>query len=200
VAEEHRIDVRARQEPLRARYREDPREAGITDGARTVGGAHLDPVHGRVRPGSVDHGIDWDFGIHRAVGGDHDLPNPGDILCAAVASCLDSTLRMIADRLGVTLTSLEVDVRADVDVRGTLVVDRAVPVGFQNMRCNVDIAAADGTDPKTVEKLVRAAEHSCVCLQTVRSGVPVETIVTGPDHMEGRAPGSGGLETVVPPR
>jgi hypothetical protein len=133
VAEEHRIDVRARQEPLRARYREDPREAGITDGARTVGGAHLDPVHGRVRPGSVDHGIDWDFGIHRAVGGDHDLPNPGDIL----------------------------------------------PVGFQKMRCNVDIAATDGTDPKTVEKLVRAAEHSRVCLQTIRSGVPVETVVTG---------------------
>lgn len=76
----------------------------------------------------------WSFGIHRAVGGYHDAPNPGDILCAALASCLDSTIRIIADRLGITLTSLEVDVTAEVDVRGTLVVNRDIPVGFQAMR------------------------------------------------------------------
>jgi uncharacterized OsmC-like protein len=71
------------------------------------------------------------LGIHHAVGGYHDAPNPGDLLCAALASCLDSTLRIIAARLGVRLVALEVDVTADVDVRGTLMLDRAVPVGLR---------------------------------------------------------------------
>ncbi len=48
---------------------------------------------------------------------------------------MDSTAHIIADRLGITLTLLEVEVTAEVDVRGTLLVDRNVPVDFQTMRC-----------------------------------------------------------------
>jgi uncharacterized OsmC-like protein len=171
--------VRERQDPLRERYRAAPEKAAITDRARSTGGVETDPFHGHVVPGSNDYGVKWSFGIHNAVGGFHDAPNPGDILCAALAVCLDSTLRMIADRLGIRLTSLEVDVTAEVDVRGTLIVDRTVPVGFQKMRVHVDVQAAEGTEPKLMKKLLAAAEHSCVVLQTLRSGVSVETSVSG---------------------
>jgi len=86
-------------------------------------------------------------------------------------------IRIIASRLGVKLNSLEVEVSADIDVRGTMVVDRDVPVGFQKMRCNVNIQAAEGTNHQLLGKLLAAAENSCVNLQTLRSGVPVETTV-----------------------
>jgi uncharacterized OsmC-like protein len=46
------------------------------------------------------------------------------MLCAALATCMDSPIRMIADHLGVTLAALEVEVTADIDVCGCLVVDR----------------------------------------------------------------------------
>lgn len=169
------VDARTRQDPLRARYLEAPGEARITDGARTVAGTVQDPFHGQVVPGSRDYGVTWPFGIHRAVGGDHDAPNPGDMLCAALACCLDSTIRIIANRLGVQLAHLAVEVSALVDVRGTLMVDCQVPVGFQSLSCQVDLRAADGTDPKLAGKLAAAAEQSCVNLQTLRAGVPVET-------------------------
>ncbi|NBB85067.1 MAG: OsmC family peroxiredoxin [Bacteroidetes bacterium] len=171
------IDVRTRQEPLRQQYRETPEAARITDRAVTIGSDLSDPWHGTVKPGSEDHGETWPFGVHRAVGGFHDEPNPGDILCAALATCLDSTIRLIADRLSVTLEALEVEVTADVDVRGTLVVRREMPVRFQTMRCHVDIEPAEGTDPKLVRKLLKGAEYSCVNLQTLRNGVSVETSV-----------------------
>lgn len=171
------VDVRARQDPLRERYEDHPGEARITDRAKAVDGVEVDPFHGTVEPGSQDYGVEWQFGIHEAVGGFHDGPNPGDLLSAALASCLDSTIRIIAQRLGVPLERLEVDVAADVDVRGTLVVDRDVPVGFQSMSCHVDVEAADGVDPAVLETLLDAAEYSCVNLQTLRSGVPVETSV-----------------------
>ncbi len=47
------------------------------------------------------------------------------------------------------------------NLRGTLAVDRQVPVGFQKMHCLVDLQAASGTDPKMIERL--------------SSGVAVET-------------------------
>ena len=43
----------------------------------------------------------------------------------------------------------------------------------------VDFQAAPGTDAKLVEKLLAAAEYSCVNLQTLRAGVPVETSFHG---------------------
>ena len=80
-------------------------------------------------------GAQWYLGLHGALGGNHDLPTPGDLLCAAVASCLDATIRTVADRLAIPIQALEVGVSAEADVRGALIVDPSVPVGFQNVRC-----------------------------------------------------------------
>jgi len=92
---------------------------------------------------------------------------------------MDSTIRMVADHLGVTLTALEVEVAAEVDVRGCLVVDRKVPVGFQKMKCRVNIQTAEGTDPKLENMLKTASEYSCVNMNTLRAGVNIETSFNG---------------------
>ncbi len=62
---------------------------------------------------------------------------------------------------------------------GTLIVDRMVPIGFQTMQCYITIQAAEGTGPRLTEKLLAASEYSCANLQTLRSGVSVETCFTG---------------------
>lgn len=169
------VDARDRQLPLYSQYKETPEAATITDRAVATDGVETDPFHGTVEPGSQDYGVAWSYGVHEAIGGFHDAPNPGDLLCAALATCLDSTIRIIADRLDVELVDLAVDVTADVDVRGTLVVERDVPVGFQSMAVRVDLDPEPGADPGLVEQLKQAAEYSCVNLRTLMSGVPVET-------------------------
>lgn len=177
MTENNQSIVRSRQDPLIKQYKESPGGAQITDHAKTTGGPHTDPFHGLVIAGDEKHGMTWSFGIHHAVGGFHDAPNPGDMLCAALASCLDSTIRIIAGRMGVTIELLEVEASANVDVRGTLLVDKSVPVGFQSMRCHVTIQVEENTNPQVVKKLIAAAEHSCVVLQTLRSDVFIETTV-----------------------
>lgn len=164
--------VQQRQNPLRERYRRDPAEAWIRDGALTINGCGGDPFHGAVIPDN-NGGTPLCFGIHRAVGGDHDYPNPGDLLSSALAACFDSTLRMLADHLGVRLQFLEVKVEAECDVRGCLLVDRSVPVGFQKMRCRVRLQPEGHVDPDTLQRLVGATEGCCVVLQTLRNGVAV---------------------------
>jgi len=115
---------------------------------------------------------------------DHDAPNPGDMVCGALAACMDSTIRMVAVHLGVTLTSLEVKVAAEVDVRGCLAVDRKVPVGFQKMECLVNFKTAEGTDPIMENMFKAASEYSCVNINTLRSGVPITNSFSG-DPLEG---------------
>ncbi len=170
---EYRQSVLERQEPLRQHYRSEPRDAWITDRARTAAGGHLDPFHAAVLAGENEE-VPWRVGIHRAVGGFHDLPNPGDILCAALATCLGTTVRMIAARLGIGLEDCEVRVKGHVDVRGTLAVDRKIAVGFQRMTCQLTLRPAEGVATDKVERLVAAAEQACVVLQTLRQGVPVD--------------------------
>lgn len=172
--------VQQRQQPLRARYRMEPTAAWIRDGAKTIDACGGDAFHGAVLPSnSVDAPIR--FGIHRAVGGDHDYPNPGDLLSAALAACFDSTVRMIAEHLDIRLASLAVTVDAECDVRGCLLVDPSVAVGFQSMRCRVRMQPEGIVEPQRLQMLIAAAEKSCVVLQTLRNGVSVQTHVDAKD-------------------
>ncbi len=169
-----KISVSKIQAPLRAQYKTSPETALVVDRALTTGADASDPFHSVVEP-MPGSGATLPVGVHKAVGGMHDAPTPGDILCAALAACLDSAVRMVANFLGVELEFLEVDVTADVDVRGAMAIDQQVPVGFQSMRCNVRLRAKEGTNPEHLETLRVGAEHCCIVLQTLRNPPPVET-------------------------
>lgn len=167
-------NVRDNQSPLRARYQSSPEAAWVTDYARTHAQPPEDPFHSIVEP-MPGSGVAIPVGVHRAVGGLHDAPTPGDILCAALAACQDSTLRMVANLLGITLEYLSVEVTAKVDVRGTLLVDPLVPIGFQSMHCLVELRAIEGTKPELVARLQETAERCCVVQQTLRTPPIIKT-------------------------
>lgn len=165
-----------RQGPQRERYRERPEDAHIVDEARSEGASGSDPYHSTVTPGT-EYEVSIPVGVHRGVGGLHDAPNSGELLCAALASCQDTAIRMVADLFGVEVRSLHVTVEGDVDLRGTLQMEQDVRVGFTDMRCHVDITVDPATDPDRLERMLEAAKASCVVADTLREGVPVETTV-----------------------
>jgi uncharacterized OsmC-like protein len=169
-----KVNVLAVQTPLRAQYKASPQAAMVTDHARTTGADPGDPFHSTVEP-MPGCGAVLPVGVHRAIGGLHDAPTPGDILCAALAACQDSAVRIVANLLGVELEFLSVEVTADCDVRGAMAIDKSVPVGFQAMRCKVRLRAKEGTDAGLLEKLRVASERCCVVQQTLRNPPPVET-------------------------
>jgi len=175
-----------RQATLRGRYRVYPEEACIRKRAYTVWAGGQDAVHGTVAAGD-GYGASWSFGIDRAVGGDHDAPNPAEMLCAALAACEHATIRMIAEVLGVVLERLEVEATGTVDVRGCLAVDPGVPVGLPALECRVNMVVAAGTHSRSCEKLKAGAEACCINLATLRAGVPVALswTVSNADEAEG---------------
>lgn len=166
--------VQSAQQPLKLKYKESPESALVVDHAVTSGKVASDPFHSTVEP--MDGcGICIPVGVHKAVGGLHDAPTPGDLLCAALAACQDSSIRMVANLFGVELLMLEVRVTAEVDVRGTLGMSASVPVGFQTMNCEIKMRVKDGTSPELLSRLQYAAERCCVVQQTLKNPPSVAT-------------------------
>ena len=98
------VIMRERQAALKERYETDPETAMVTDHARSVS-MHVpanQPLHGSVELGKASPQI-LDIALHEGVGGYSDLPVPGDMLCGAIAGCLDSVIRVIANHLAIEL-------------------------------------------------------------------------------------------------
>jgi uncharacterized OsmC-like protein len=173
-------ELAARQHALVEAFARDPRRARVTKRVHTGPTDGRDPFHGTVVPENLarpdaPYGVDWAFGMDERVGGLHDAPNPGELLCGALAACADGTVRMIANRLGIELERLEVEVTGEVDVRGALAVDPRVRAGFERLRVAVRLRATPATPGARLRQLAAAADRLCIVLDTLRAGVPVET-------------------------
>ena len=118
-----RSELRALQAPLRERYAADPSSADTPLRAR----ADLrDPgvtatVEGWAGPVRA--------GLHRATGGDGDDACSGDMLLEALVACAGVTLRSVATSMGLDLGAASLTAESSFDARGTLGLDRSVPVG-----------------------------------------------------------------------
>lgn len=165
--------VRQRQATLAGRYRDHPEDAMVVKRARTVPNARPDPLHATVMVDGPYPTALWQLGIDDKVGGESDLPNAAEMLLASLAGCQESTLRMVAENLGIEIVALEVVAHGQVDARGCLGMDDTVKVGFDEIEVDIHLEVAENTDPRRVQRLHGLAERLCVTADTLRSGVPI---------------------------
>src|SRR5690606_39730361 len=107
--------IRQRQAALALRYRAHPEDAMVEKRARTLPRARPDPLHVDVRVDGPYPTASWALGLDDKVGGESDLPNPAEMLLASLAGCQESTLRMVAENLGIEIVALEVVAHGQVD-------------------------------------------------------------------------------------
>src|SRR5918911_1975258 len=168
------INLRELQAPIKARYTDDPTSARITLRVKSSTSDLADPLHCAIAPEAAPDVV-WRSGAHPGVGGAGDVPCSGDLLLGALAACQEVTLRMVAAAMGIQLEKLEVEAIGDLDLRGTLGMDREVPVGFASIRCESRVTIRDDGRPERAQRLLENAERYCVVLNTLRSGVPVQS-------------------------
>lgn len=168
------INVRALQAPIKARYGDDPPAATIVLQVHHAESDLSDPLHCAIEPASVPDTV-WQSGAHPGVGGVGDVPCSADLLLGALAACQEVTLRMVAGAMGIQLEGLQIEVTGVLDLRGTLGLSREVPVGIQSIRCETTVVVKDDGRPDRAQRLLENAERYCVVLDTLRSGVPVES-------------------------
>jgi uncharacterized OsmC-like protein len=154
------MDLRAVQEPLKEGYRADPASARITLRARgDQAGAPISC--------SVDLGrAVYEAQAHTGVGGAGTAACSGDLLLGALAACAQLTAQMVATAMGIEVRGLQTDVEGDLDLRGTLGLDREVGAGFAAIRLRWRIDAPDASDEQ-LEALREKAERYCTVAQTL---------------------------------
>ncbi len=156
------MSIRDAQRPIKASYRKEPGLAKIT----LVAKAEEAPE------GAMSCSIDIGRAIYQAqahagVGGQGTSACSGDLLLGALAACSQITIQMVADSMGIELESVNVEVTGELDLRGTLGIDRSVPVGFQNITTSVSIRG--DLSSKQMETLKELSERCCVVLSTLRN-------------------------------
>ena len=160
------MDLRAVQKPLKEGYRADPGRARITLSARGDQGADAMAC-------SVDLGrAVQEAEAHAGVGGPGAGACSGDLLLGALAACTQITCQMVAEAMGVPVERIGVEVEGDLDLRGTLGVDRDAPVGFAAIRVAVAVDAPEA-DPESLAALRVRVERYCVVMQTLAAPPPI---------------------------
>jgi uncharacterized OsmC-like protein len=168
-----KVDVRARQAPIRQQYLDAPDAALRVVRVRSAGSDLADPLHCAVSPEATP-GVVFRSGAHPAVGGDGDVPCSADLLLAALAACQETTVRMVAANMGIDLEEFEVSVEGDWDPRGTLAMGREFPIGLTAVRAHTRVVVREDERGERAERLLRSAERYCVVLGTLREGVRVD--------------------------
>ncbi len=164
-------ELRAIQQPLKERYRQQPEAALVTLIAE---GSLEDGVACSVRTGRALATA----GLHPASGGDGSLLCSGDMLLEALVACAGVTMRAVATSLGIPAVSGTVRAEGELDFRGTLGVDRQAPVGFSSIRLVFELDT--DLDDEQRQLLQRLTERYCVVYQTLISHPAVSTTIASP--------------------
>jgi uncharacterized OsmC-like protein len=122
--------------------------------------------------------------MHAAAGGTAGGPDissglySSDMLLKSLVTCFGVTVGAVSTSMGIPISSGSITAEGDLDFRGTLGVkaeDRSnVSVGFQKINLVMRLDADDEYKGQ-VDELISLSERYCVVLQTLRSGVTVET-------------------------
>ncbi len=162
--------LRELQSPLKERYRLQPGAALVR--LRAEGRLDSEALSCRVETGRAL----VEAGLHPATGGDGSLVCSGDMLLQALVACAGVTLRAVATALDIPVADGRIIAEGDLDMRGTLGVDREAPVGFKNINLRFELDSA--ASPEQLAKLQKLTERYCVIYQTLAAGVGLETTFT----------------------
>jgi uncharacterized OsmC-like protein len=162
------LDLRSLQKPLKEHYRSDPNASRIT--IRAKGGQTDVPVACSIDIGRAIYHAE----AHQGVGGGGTGACSGDLLLGALAACAQITCQMVAAAMGIPTERIEVTVEGEMDLRGTLGISKDVPVGFESIHLQFDVAAPEAS-PEQLRGLQEKTEQYCVVLQTLTRPPRLET-------------------------
>jgi uncharacterized OsmC-like protein len=167
----HRDALKALQAPIKQRYQTSP-DAAIAQ-LHAVGIVDFADLRCRV-PIPANDGTEIIAGLHPMAGGDGSAACSGDMLLQALVTCAGTTMAAVTAAMGLQIRTAKIEAYGIMDFRGTLGVDRSVPVGFTsiNLRFHIDSDAP----AEQLDKLIQLTERYCVVLQTLQHAVPVNAI------------------------
>lgn len=147
------------QAPLKEKYKTQPEAAFVTLKAISKPGegvtCKIETGRALVRAG-----------LHPLTGGDGLSLCSGDMLLEALAACAGVTLNAVATSIDFKYSDTTIYAEGDIDFRGTLGVNKEVPVGFVSIRLRFDIKTTESKE--RLQTLIKLTERYCVVYQTLQ--------------------------------
>ena len=153
--------LKAKQAPLKAHYKETPSAAQITMHATGTLGNETITCDVATPTGVIQSGL------HPLAGGNEAWACSGEMLLQSLVACAGTTLKAVATALDIPLRGGRITAEGDLDFRGTLGVSKEVPIGFQAIRLRFELDSDAPVEQK--QKLLSLTERFCVILQSLKS-------------------------------
>lgn len=110
------------------------------------------------------------------LGGQDAGHNPVELVLVALGTCQEIMYSAYASVMGVSIDTVKVNVKGNLDLKGMFGLDKTVPAGFTDVNFQTTIESS--ADDDALLKLVEAAESNCPVLDMLTRQVPVSGTVT----------------------
>ena len=124
---------------------------------------------------SISRGFKTIIDEPESLGGSNLGPSPVELALAALGACQEITYRLYADKLGIPLKKIEVDLSGNLDFKGFLALDDNIRPGYLgiNVTVNIESTASDAE----IDKLKDIVNAHCPVLDLFSNKTPVNISV-----------------------
>lgn len=109
------------------------------------------------------------------LGGTNTAMNPVELVLSAFGACQEIMYAAYAAVLGIPITSLEIDVRGDLNLKGLFGMDDAVPPGYRKVSWETRIESPASAEQ--IRELVAVVQKTCPVLDILRRPIDTESEV-----------------------
>jgi uncharacterized OsmC-like protein len=104
-------------------------------------------------------------------GGDESAPDPGTLVRAGLAACLASSFVIWSARLDIPLEDVQITLETDYDIRGRMMMDSDLPVGWHEVRYTARIRSS--APEEQLSELFRLVERYSPIADDIVRAVPM---------------------------
>ncbi|NKB53904.1 MAG: hypothetical protein GKR97_17100 [Rhizobiaceae bacterium] len=117
---------------------------------------------------------DWKMvcGQPKQSGGGSEGPDPGVFGRGALGACLAQGYALHLARRELSFESISIEVQSDIDARGSIGMDDAIPPGYQALRLKVQIESRE--DANAIREAIDFADQHSPWLYNLITAIPAE--------------------------
>lgn len=144
--------------------KENPDKAEVSFNAKT------ELINGLLTNASVRK-FNFNIDEPKELGGTDVAPNPVEYILAALGSCQEIVYAAYAEVLGIELSSVKINVKGKLNLKGLFGLDENVVPGFSEITYDTQIVSNE--DPNKIKELVQLVESHCPVQDTLTRAVKV---------------------------
>jgi putative redox protein len=101
-------------------------------------------------------------------------PSPVELILVALGTCQEIVYSAYASVMGIELTSVKVDVKGKLDLKGLFGLDKSVPAGFKSISFTTSIESP--ADEESIRALIETVESCCPVMDILNRPMSVSGV------------------------